>query len=220
MIPERWAEYYLGNPPSLVWLLIANVAAVLVGVRYYVETLPTVFTFAWPLYADSPAAVLLAALSIATLLPNLGRRVQDAPMNVPLAYLHTLAFVWLVKYGLWTALVLNLQFSMYYPELWGYFGILITHLLFVGEAYLIPHYGSTTRGALLLSLVLLFLNDFVDYWIGDIFGCVLGSPLGRCDLYPPLHQEPGVVLSILTVALSVISVALAAHAFDRFDQTE
>lgn len=220
MIPDRWAEYYLGNAPSLAWLLFANVAAVLVGVRYYVETMPTVLTFAWPLYADSPAAVLLAALSLATLLPNLGRRMANAPVNLPLAYLHTLAFVWLVKYGLWTALVLNLQFSTYYPALLGYFGILITHLLFVGEASLIPYYGATTRGALLLSLLLLLLNDFVDYWLGDLFGCVLGSPVGldRCDLYPPLHQEPGIVLPVLTVALSVLSVALAAHAFDRLDR--
>lgn len=217
MISKRWARYYLGNPPSLVWLLFANMVGVLVGVRYYVKTMPAVFTFAWPLYADSPTAVFLAALSIATLLPNLGRRLEDAPMNVPLAYLHTLAFVWLVKYGLWTALVLNLQFSAYYPELWAYFGILITHLLFVGEAYFIPHYGSTTRGALSLSLVLLLLNDFVDYWIGD-FSCILGSPLGRCDLYPPLRVDPGLVLPILTVALSVVSVALAAHSFDRFDR--
>jgi uncharacterized membrane protein YpjA len=220
MIPDRWAEYYLGNAPSLVWLLVANVAAVLVGVRYYVETMPTVLTFAWPLYADSPTAVLIAALSLATLLPNLGNRMGNAPVNVPLAYLHTLAFVWLVKYGLWTALVLNLQFFTYYPALWGYFGILITHLLFVGEAYLIPYYGATTRGALALSLALLLFNDFVDYWIGDLFGCVLGNPAGlsRCDLYPPLHQEPGIVLPVLTVALSVISVGLAARAFDRLDE--
>lgn len=218
MIPDRWAQYYLGNPPSLVWLLFANVMGVLVGVQYYIETMPSVFTFAWPLYADSPTAVFLAALSIATLLPNLGRRLQDAPMNVPLAYLHTLAFVWLVKYGLWTALVLNLQFSAYYPELWAYFGILITHLLFVGEAALIPSYGSTTRGALVLSFVLLFLNDFVDYWAGSLFGCVLGNPLGRCALYPPLRVDPGVVLPLLTVALSVLSVALAARSFDRLDR--
>ncbi len=218
MIPKRWAQYYLGNGPSLVWLLVANVVGVLVGVRYYVETMPAVSTFAWPLYADSPAAVLLTALSIATLLPNLGRRVEDAPVNRPLAYLHTLAFVWLVKYGLWTALVLNLQFSSYYPELWAYFGILITHLLFVVEAFLIPHYGKTTRGALAVSLVALLCNDFVDYWLADVGVCVLAArSFERCDLYPPLRAEPGVIIPLLTVALSVFSVVLAARSFERLD---
>ncbi|RRJ33726.1 DUF1405 domain-containing protein [Halocatena pleomorpha] len=220
MIPKRWAQYYLGNGPSLVWLLLANVVGVLVGVRYYVETMPAVSTFAWPLYADSPTAVLLAALSITTLLPNLGRRIDDAPMNRPLAYLHTLAFVWLVKYGLWTVLVLNLEFSSYYPDLWAYFGIIITHLLFVVEALLIPQYGETTRGALVVSFVALLCNDFVDYWLADVGVCALGQPLSRCDLYPPLRAEPGVVIPLLTVVLSVCSVVVASRLFERFEPGE
>ncbi|WP_254535433.1 DUF1405 domain-containing protein [Halomarina litorea] len=216
-IPERWAQYYLGNAPSLVWLLLANIVAVLVGVRYYVETMPDVSTFAWPLYGDSPTAVFLGLLSLATLLPHLGKRVREAPLNRPLAYLHTLAFVWLVKYAVWTFLALNLRFSLYFPEVWAYFGILLTHLAFVGEAFLLPHYGATTRGALAFSLGALLLNDFVDYWLAGTVGCVLGSPEGRCDLYPPLRYDPGLALPVLTVCLSVACVALAAVVFDRLD---
>jgi len=216
MIPERWAEYYLSNAPSLVWLLVANVAAVLVGVRYYVESMPAVNTFAWPLYADSPTAVFVATLSIATLLPNLGRRLSDAPMNLPLAYLHTLAFALLVKYGLWTALALNLRFSLYFPEVWAYFGIILTHLAFVGEAYLIPHYGKTTRGALGFALFIMLVGDFVDYGLSETVGCVLGSPLGRCDVYPPLRYEPGLILPVVTVLTTVLTVGLAAQAFERY----
>lgn len=216
-IPERWAQYYLGNAPSLVWLLGANVVAVLVGLRYYVDSLPAVFTFAWPLYGDSPVAVFLGLLSLTTLLPHLGGRVREAPLNRPLAYLHTLAFVWLLKYAIWTFLALNLRFSLYFPAVWAYFGILLTHLAFVAEAFLVPHYGATTRGALAVALGALLANDFVDYWLGSTFGCVLGSPEGRCDLYPPLRYEPGLALPLLTVALSVACVALAAVAFDRLD---
>ncbi|MFC5972514.1 DUF1405 domain-containing protein [Halomarina salina] len=216
MIPERWAEYYLSNAPSLVWLLVANVAAVLVGVKYYVASMPAVNTFAWPLYADSPTAVFVATLSVATLLPNLGRRLRDAPMNLPLAYLHTLAFALLVKYGLWTALALNLRFSLYFPEVWAYFGIILTHLAFVGEAYLIPHYGRTTRGALAFALVVMLLGDFVDYGLSETAGCVLGSPLGRCDIYPPLRYEPGLLLPLLTVATTGVTMLLAVRAFDRY----
>ena len=216
-VPERWAQYYLGNAPSLVWLLLANLVAVLVGVRYYVETMPDVFTFAWPLYADSPTAVLLGLLSLATLLPHLGGRVREAPLNRPLAYLHTLAFVWLVKYAVWTFLALNLRPSLYFPEVWAYFGILLTHLAFVGEAFLLPHYGATARGALAFALGALLLNDFVDYWLAPTAGCVLGDPDGRCNLYPPLRYEPGLALPLLTVALSVACVALAAVAFDRLE---
>ncbi|MFC6834958.1 DUF1405 domain-containing protein [Halomarina ordinaria] len=221
MIPERWARYYLENAPSLVWLLVANVAAVLVGVRYYVETMPGVNTFVWPLYADSPAATFLAALVFATLLPNLGRRLDDAPVNRPLAYLHTLTFVWLVKYGLWTAVALNLRVSLYFPEVWAYFGIVVTHLAFVLQAYLLPHFGRTTRGALAFALGLSLLNDLVDYAFAPLTGsCALGTVGERCLLYPPLRYEPGLALPVLTVLTTLVSVWLASRAFDRLRPDE
>ena len=215
-IPERWAQYYLGNAPSLVWLLVANVVAVLVGVRYYVETMPAVATFAWPLYADSPAAVFLGLLSLTTLLPNLGRRVSEVPINRPLAYLHTLAFVWLVKYALWTVVALNLRPGLYFPAVWAYFGILLTHAAFLGEACLIPHYGATTRGALAFALGAALVGDLADYWLGPLLGiCPFGAPEGRCAIHPPLRYEPGLLLPAATVGLSVLAVVLAARSFDR-----
>lgn len=200
VIPERWAAYYLGNAPSLVWLLGTNVAAVLVGIRYYVATMPDVSTFLWPLYVDSPVAVFLMALSLATLLPFLGLDLDLVPRTRVLAYLHTLAFVWLVKMGLWTFVALNLGFGAYFPAAWAYFGIVLTHLGFVVEAYLIPHYAVTTRGALAAALGLSLINDIVDYAVG---------------LHPPLRYEPGPLLAASTVTLSLLSVGLAALAFDR-----
>ncbi|WP_122088845.1 DUF1405 domain-containing protein [Halalkalicoccus subterraneus] len=202
MIPRRYAHYYLENAPSLVWLVGVNVLAMLVGMRFYVETMPAVPTFLWPFYLDSPAALFLATASFVTLLVNLGRPLDDVPHNRALAYLHTLAFVWLVKYGLWTFLALNLGFSNYFPDLYDYWFIVITHLAFVLEAYLIPHYGTTTRGALGLSLVVLLANDLFDYGMG---------------FHPPLRYDPGIALPLATVGLSVLSVWLAFRAFDRLE---
>jgi uncharacterized membrane protein YpjA len=206
-IPRRWARYYLENAPSLVWLVFANVAAVFVGVHFYLPTLPEVETLLWPLYMDSPVAVLLAALSLATLFANLGNRLDEAAQNRVLAYLHTLAFVWLVKTGLWTGLALNLHVGAYFPDPWNYFGVLVTHLLFVPQAYLLPHYGKTTRGALATALVLVVVNDVLDYglWLADL------APA----YHPPLRYEPGLVLIVGTVAVSLLSVGLAARAFER-----
>ncbi|WP_459193349.1 DUF1405 domain-containing protein [Halosimplex sp. J119] len=199
-IPRRWARYYLENAPSLVWLIFANVAGIFVGVYFYLETLPEVETLAWPLYMDSPVATLLMALALATLLPNLGRRLDAAPTNLVLAYLQTIAFVWLVETGLWTALALNLHVTLYFPDTWRYFGVLITHLLFIPEAYLLPHFGRTTPGALGLALALALVNDVLDYGFG---------------LHPPLRYEAGVVLIAGSVATSLLAVGLAAHAFER-----
>lgn len=206
LVPRRLAEQYLGTWPTLVWLLVVNAVAFLVGVRYYVETMPTVGTFRWPLYADSPTALALATLSIATLLPNLGRRVADAPVNRPLSYLHTLAFVWLVKYGLWTFVALNLRPELYVgftvAALWSYWGILLTHAFFLVEALFVPVYGATTRGALALSLGLLLLNDYLDYW---------------ANLHPPIRYEPTPLLVGATVACSLLAVAGAWALLPRHD---
>jgi uncharacterized membrane protein YpjA len=202
VVPRRWARYFLENAPSLVWLVFANVAAVFVGVHFYLPSLPAVETLVWPLYMDSPVATLLMALALATLLPNLGRRLDDAPANAVLAYLHTIAFVWLVETGLWTALALNLEVGAYFPAVWNYFGILATHLLFVPQAYLLPHYGKTTRGALVTAVALVLVNDVVDYGFG---------------FHPPLEYEAGPVLVVGSVCTGLVAVGLAARAFERID---
>jgi uncharacterized membrane protein YpjA len=198
-IPERYARYYLEAAPSLSVLVFGNAVLTLVGLRFYVDRgLAEVSTFLWPLFADSPTATALATLSFATLLPNLGRRADAAPTNLALAYLHTIAFVWLAKYGLWTVLALNIGFSAYFPDPFGYFGVVVSHAGFVAEAYLIPRFGTTTRGALAAALVLSLANDVLDYGFG---------------LHPPLRYEPGLALPVLTVALSVVAVGLAWLAF-------
>jgi len=206
---ERYARRYLEDGPNLAWLIAVNVLATLVGVQFYVETLPEVPVYLWPLYADSPAALFLVTLSLVTLLPNLGRPVGDAPQNRALAYLHTLAFAWLVKYGVWTFVSLNLGFEAYfgppwYPDaFWSYWFIIVTHLGFVAEAYLLPLYGATTRGALATTFAALLANDVLDYLLG---------------IHPPLRYDPGLLLPAATVALSVASVVAATRGFDRLSR--
>ncbi len=207
-VPERYARYYLENPPSLVVLIILNVAIVLVGVNFYIETMPDVPLFLWPIYADSPTAVALFAASLFTLLPNLGKRLSDSPQNLPLAYLNTIAFVWLFQFGVWTFTALNLGFSHYYAAPWtrpgilDYWGIIIAHLAFIPEAYLIPNYGKTTKGALAAAFVLMMANNVFDYVYG---------------YHPPLRYKVGIVLPILSVGITFLSVFAASHAMDRLE---
>lgn len=213
-VPDRYVERYLGDGANLSLLLLINGVAVLVGLSYYVRAdvpyglrMTEVEPALYPLYADSPTALVLGALSLATLLPNLGRRVVDAPRNRPLAYLHTLAFVWLLKMGIWTGIALNLRPDLYVgfagAALWSYWGILLTHAGFVVEAYSMPRYGATTRGALGVALGVALVNDVVDYGFG---------------YFPPLRYDPGPSLALASVGVSLLSVALAARAFDRLDE--
>ena len=204
-IPRSLAREYLLEGPNLVALLCINGLALLVGLRFYVADLLPVPTALWPLFADSPAAIFLAMLSLATLLPAVGDRFEAVPVTRPAAYLHTLAFVWLVKTGLWTVVALNLGFGRYFPAPRDYFGIILTHLAFLAEAYLVPHYGGTTRGALAFAFLVALANDILDYGHG---------------LHPPLRYEPGLVLPAASLGLSVLAVALAARSLPRADENE
>lgn len=202
-VPRRWARLYLSEGANLVALLAVNAVAVLVGIRFYVAEMVAVSTALWPFFLDSPVALALGMLSLATLLPALGGDLDAVPANRPLAYLHTIAFVWLVKMGLWTALALGLGFGQYYPAPWDFFGIILTHLAFVGQAFLLPHYGRTTRGALAVALVVALANDALDYGLG---------------IHPPLRYDPGLALVAGTVLVSVGAVALASRSLPRLDE--
>ncbi|WP_048075168.1 DUF1405 domain-containing protein [Haloquadratum walsbyi] len=208
--PTRWVQYYLTKPASLGWLLIADGVAFLVGVNFYVHSEPSlqaVSALLYPLFGDSPTGLALASLSVATILPYVKRTQPQLLANMPsnhlVSILHTLAFVWLIKYGIWTGIALNLRPDLYIgftpALLWEYWGILLTHAFFILQAMTIPYYGETSRTALFIALVLLLSNDVFDYGFG---------------LYPPLRYEAGTILAMITLGLSVAVILLAADAFD------
>ena len=180
-----------------------------VGVGYYAPTAGDVPVPLWPLYADSAVAVALGGAALLTLVPTVragGSVVADAPASRALAYLQTLAFVWLITFGLWPLVSLNLAFSQYVaaPDAWIYYwGVLGTHLCFVGLALLFPAFGRTTRGALGLALALAVGNVALDYGAG---------------YHPPLLYEPGLLLAGATLAIGVGSVWLANRSFRRLDE--
>ena len=205
------AEELLGTPRSLAVVLAFTGFMFAVGVGYYAPTAGEVPVWVWPLYADSAVAVALGGFVLLRLVPvvrSSGRLTTDAPVSRPLAYLHTLAFVWLVQFGLWPLISLNLAFEAYVaaPDAWIYYwGVLGTHLCFVGLAMLFPAFGRTTRGALVTALALVLVNVVIDYGFG---------------YHPPLLYEPGWPLAGATLALGVGAVLLAARSFDRLDEVD
>ncbi|WP_277553458.1 DUF1405 domain-containing protein [Halobaculum limi] len=211
-LPESLAEFYLTTPYTLALLLVANGLAFLVGVRYYVETMPAVATWLWPLYGDSPTAIAFGTLVLAAMVPFAGRRLSSVPRSTLLAALTTLAVVWLVKMGLWTFVALNVPFvrpdlplDLYVgfdaDSLWAYWGILLTHAAFLAQALLIARVGYTNRRLLAGALVLALVNDVFDY------GFVVGLPLAN---YPPVRYDPGILLAAGSVVATFVAVGVAA----------
>ena len=180
-----------------------------VGIGYYAPTAGEVPVALWPLYADSAVAVALGGIVLATLVGTVrrgGDATANAPTSRPLAYLHTIAVVWLVTFGLWPLVSLNLAFGEYVaaPDAWIYYwGVIGTHLLFVGLALLFPAFGRTTRGALATALALGVANVVLDYGFG---------------YHPPLLYEPGPLRAAATLGIAVGSVALASRSFRRLGE--
>ena len=203
------AEELLGTPRSLAVVCAFTAFMFAVGVGYYAPTAGEVPVALWPLYADSAVAVALGGGVLASLVGTVRRGgdvTADAPASRGLAYLHTLAFVWLVQFGLWPLVSLNLAFGEYVaaPDAWIYYwGVIGTHLLFVGLALLFPAFGRTTRGALATALTLGVANVALDYGLG---------------YHPPLLYEPGPLLAAATLAIAVGSVVLASRSFRRLGE--
>jgi uncharacterized membrane protein YpjA len=207
-VRDAIAEELLGTPRSLAVVLGFTAFMLAVGIGYYAPTAGEVPVALWPLYADSAVAVALGGIALLSLVPTVrrGDSVTDAPTSRGLAYLQTVAFVWLVQFGLWPLISLNLAFGEYVaaPDAWIYYwGVLGTHLCFVGLALLFPAFGRTTRGALGLALALAVGNVALDYGAG---------------YHPPLLYEPGLLLAGATLAIGVGSVWLANRSFRRLDE--
>jgi uncharacterized membrane protein YpjA len=197
-VPTGVARRYLGTATGRVLVLLANALAVAVGVEFYLPQLRTTPLHLWVLVADSPLALILFCASLLTLVGAGGPGgYPDTPF---LRALNTLAFVSMVKYGLWTAVTLNLFFPYYYPAPWAYFGILGTHLVMAWEAFLLPHYARTDPRSLALALGWLLANDLADYGFG---------------LHPRLQAPAVGPLPAITVALSGGAVLLAARWLDE-----
>jgi uncharacterized membrane protein YpjA len=200
VVPERVARVYLDQEGSRAILILANCLAILVGLRFYVQGDQLVANSAvlWPVIVDSPLSVAWMVFSLFALAGAGGRAAyRDSWFH---RLVDTLAFVSLVKYGLWTAVAVNYFFGLYFPAPWAYFGILFTHLVMVGQAFLLPYYAKTSKQALAVALAWLLLNDVADYWVG---------------LAPRLRGDELGLLPGITVGLSLLSVGLAWYCMDE-----
>lgn len=203
-IPESITRKILFNSSGFTITLLALAATFLVGIRFYVNNLAEVQTFLWPLYMDSPTAIALTVMSVMSVKGVKHDQLSDVRTTSATAYIHAFAFVWLVKYGLWAAIALNVHPVLYISKgvfgLFSYPMIVSSHLLFVVFAFVIVEYGRTTNKAILVSIVLLLVNDVYDY----VFG-----------FHPPLEYEPGIILPVMSIMLSVSVTALASWQFDK-----
>jgi len=190
-LPATWVRPYLEGQFELAGLLLANGVAFLVGLQYYAASFDAHHFLLWWLFADSPAALALGAVALATLVPSAGSRAQRQTGRLS-AVIHTLAVVALVFTGVWTTIIVGWGFPTYEPT--AALFLIVTHLGFVVEAAFLAHVGSTDRVALSVAAALLGVSLGYDYWLGN---------------HPPIPYEAGPVPLIAAVIVAPIALGAA-----------
>jgi len=194
-LPTRLEAFAL----RFAWLIVAvNLAGTVFGFWYYRFQLGNTVPVMVPFVPDSPLATLCMVGSIVAW--KLGRE---------RSWIHALAFVGNLKYGLWVVVVqltINDVLTSGDPYYWF---LLVGHFGMALQALVIYRYGEFTLPGVGVAALWFGFNDVVDYFVpivGDYHHTYFGPHLVSAgDHGVPAHD----VAATAAVALTVLATALA-----------
>ncbi|MFB6133282.1 MAG: DUF1405 domain-containing protein [Halanaeroarchaeum sp.] len=186
----------------LAWPIAAiNLAGTAFGFWYYRAQFATVHPLALPFVPDSPVATLFIALSLAAF-----------KLDLDADWLHALAFVGLIKLGLWTPfvqVVINGQGDI---ATWLYQFLVWSHLAMGLEAFVIHRYATFSVRAVAVAVGWYLLNDVVDYFVpllGDLLHTWIRAEFvgGAFDHTLFAHDLAAAWAVVLTVTATFLALA-------------
>ncbi|MFD1598573.1 DUF1405 domain-containing protein [Halobellus rarus] len=199
-LPDRLETVTL----RLAWVVIAiNLAGTAFGFWYYRFQLQNTPLVMWPVVPDSPLATLLMAASLASW--RLGRD-RD--------WIHALAFVGNLKYGLWVVVVqltINDVLATGDPYLWFLF---VSHLGMGLQAFVIYRYAEFTVPAVGIATAWFGFNDVVDYFlpiVGDYHHTYFGPNFVIADHGTRAHDVTAAAAVGLTILATFLALAIRIH---------
>lgn len=150
-IKQYW-EISLYNRPFLIFLLICNVLGTIYGYDWYSGQLYITPTYFLPFVPDSPTASLFLSIAIGLLLLNRSSSIIQA-----------LAFVTLVKYGVWAVIMNIIMFIIDGDITINGLMLLLSHgIMALQVFYFYPRFNITTIG-FIVSFIWVLVNDYIDY---------------------------------------------------------
>ena len=198
----------------LVWVVVAvNLAGTVFGFWYYRFQLGNTPPVMWPVVPDSPTVTLFMIASLVSWKVGRSR-----------SWLHALAFVGNLKYGLWVVVV---QFTINDVLTAGdpyYWFLVVGHLGMALQALVIHRYAEFTVPAVGAAVAWFGFNDVVDYFlpiVGDYHHTYFGPHLvsaGDHDVVAhDIAAAAAVCLTMLAtfLALSIRVRRLEARGRDR-----
>jgi uncharacterized membrane protein YpjA len=156
---SKLSEKVLSSRRFLLLLIAINLVGFIFGIYYYMPQLAVTPSYLWLLVIDCPLYVFLFALVLVCLLVRF--RLQDVLIFA--------IFVGLIKYGLWTVLVILLHSSLFFSvDAAMYCFLLVSHVGMMAESVVL--WGSFRPTVYNTAAVALFFlaNDISDYVYGTL----------------------------------------------------
>ena len=158
-ICSRFFHHVFTDRRWLAALILANVVGFLWGIVFYWQQLMATPPLLWIFVLDSPLAVLFAAVVCAL-------RVRKKRVPGTLA---VLAIIGLIKYGLWTALVLVMHWSAFF----GSSPLIATlnlplHVAMIIEGIALLAAAQFRKRDIIVPLVFFVVNDGLDYFANTL----------------------------------------------------
>jgi uncharacterized membrane protein YpjA len=148
----------LDNRKMLIFLILVNICGFFAGIYYYYIQLSMTPAYFWIFVIDCPLYTLLMAV---VLVMKLKEKRSDV--------LNFLTSAGLIKYGLWTGIVVFLYRDLFFAVNPVIYSLLFPlHIGMILEGIiLIPHF-KTSVNFFLPVLGWFLLNDYMDYFIGTV----------------------------------------------------
>ncbi|WP_086427766.1 DUF1405 domain-containing protein [Staphylococcus cornubiensis] len=138
--------------PILIFIIMCNILGTIYGYIWYAPQLMRSPWYFWPFIPDSPTATLFLVVSLTLLLFKKHSAIID-----------TLAFVTLLKYGIWAVMMNLLLFieddTIYIMGLM----LIISHGIMAIQALLFLPQFKFTLMSLGVAIIWVFHNDVIDY---------------------------------------------------------
>ncbi|QLK86144.1 DUF1405 domain-containing protein [Staphylococcus sp. 17KM0847] len=152
MICKSTIQSFLYHKGILAVLICFNILGTIYGYIWYGEQLSTTSWYYWPFVPDSPTATLFLSISLLFMFVNKTSAIVD-----------TLAFVTLIKYGIWAVIMNVMLFTVDHTIYITGLMLICSHAVMAIQAFLfLPrfHFTFLSFG---LTMVWVFHNDMIDY---------------------------------------------------------
>ncbi|ARQ06940.1 DUF1405 domain-containing protein [Macrococcoides canis] len=144
--------YWIQNKKFLIFIILCNIVGTIYGYYWYLGQLQQTKWYFMPFVPDSPTASLFLVIALTAIVWN---------RHLPL--IEVLAFVTLIKYGVW-AVVMNILVFITLDEVTAMgMMLIISHAIMAIQALLFVPLFRVSLLSIVIAAIWVFHNDVIDY---------------------------------------------------------